>query len=376
VTTPSDASIPARLVALAAQVAGQINAEFAPLLTAKQALRSELSAAGEIQTFAQNPTDLPTSMCAVDGARIREQMYAVDMLYAVATAKDARFTTEHPPVTPQVWARPMRHMDGTEAVVQTAMGALEVSVAASVPHQVVALDGSLLTPLLALQSGLRAKSSKVKDAAAEILLDPAIAPLDALGALLDRPAGTLLALTKSDSATQFTAAYKTRFGINAQVADRILATQLLKPGEVLAPRVMTELAHHQTLGEMRGAAPVRAAAARLDELVTRIATMAAAGKVHTTYFKPYGAHTVVRFEFLTDTADPAEALAAAVRWAGILNADTNAPHLMEPFCQYAVDREVKTISSGAKALKNQMLSQLPPAQAAAYRTLLAEGYRT
>jgi hypothetical protein len=159
------------------------------------------------------------------------------------------------------------------------------------------------------------------------------------------------------------------------VSDRVMASQVLKPGELLAPRPLSELAG-QSLNEVKGSAKVRRAAEALGTLVDKIAGMAQSGRMHTTYFKPYGAHTVIRFEFISASSDRDVINADAARYAAILNADTIAPHMMEPFCQYAVDAEVKTISSGARALKDTMFHALPADKAASYRTLLAEGYRT
>lgn len=372
----TDSNIAAKMANLGRQLAGRVDQEFATLVNAKEHLREELVASGDILRYESTVPDLPKSMCAVDGARIREQVYAVDLLYACAAAADARFVTEKPKVEPLVWADAFRHMDGTEALVQTAMGALEVTVASRAPHEVVALDGSFVTPIIALQSALFAKQPEVRDAAADLLLDEDLSPLKAFRALLEKPAGALLALTKSDSARAYADKYAERFGIRLGVSDRVLAATVLQPGEMLAPRRMFELAG-QSLNEVKGSAKVRRAADELAALISLTASRATAGNARTTYFKPHGAHTVIRFEYFTpEGTDAQTGNETAMRFAAIINADTRAPHLLEPFCQYAVDAEVKTISTGARALKQSMMANLPADRAAAYRTLLAENYRT
>lgn len=370
----AESKIVSKLIALAPSMAQSVDEEFAPLLAARDRLREELTASGEIAAFEAKPATPVHSMCAIDGARIREQMYAVDLLYAVAAGKDARFTEVQLPVESLVWADIMRHMDGTELLVQTAMASLEVAVAASAPHQIVALDGSFLTPMIGLQSGLFAKQPAVRDAAADILLGEH-QPIAAVRKLLDKPASSLVALTKSDSSVKYTQILGERFGMRLNIADRVLATQMLRPGEMLAPRVLTELAS-QNVNEVKGSAKAKRAGFELAQASSMMSNIARDGRAVTTYFKPYGAHTVIRFEFFSDSADSSKIMEQAKVYASILNSDTKAPHMLEPFCQYAVDREVKTISAGARALKDRMLSQLPAERASAYKTLLAEGYRT
>lgn len=371
-----DNNIAAKMANLGRQLAGRVDREFSSLVDAKEQLREDLLASGDIISYASTVSDLPKSMCAVDGARIREQVYAVDLIYACAAAADARFVTEKPGVEPLVWADAFRHMDGTEALVQTAMGALEVVVASRAPHEVVALDGSFVTPIIALQSALFAKQPEIRDAAADLLLDPDLAPLAAFRRLLDKPAGSLLALTKSDSAHKYVDKFAERFDMRLSVSDRVLAAQILQPGEMLAPRRLLELAG-QSVNDVKGSAKVRRAGDQLAALVADVAARANAGNARTSYFKPHNAHTVIRFEYFTEEGtDVATGNATAARFAAILNADTRAPHLLEPFCQYAVDAEVKTISTGARALKQSMMANLPAERAAAYRTLLAENYRT
>lgn len=370
-----ETEIASKMVALADKLASQVDGEFAPLLSARSNLREDLLASGDILAIDQKPAVLPRSMCAVDGARIREQMYAVDLLYAVAAARDAHFTVDQIPVPSLVWADAVRHVEGTEALTQTAMGALEVVVAARATHELVAIDGSFLTPIILLKSALGARQPTIQAAAAEILLDPELEPIKAFQTLVNKAPGTVVALVKSDSSVKFAEQYSQRFDVALDVADRVLATQILRPGEVLAPRRFTELAG-MMVEEVHGSAKAQDAGRKLGAVVDSLRGLSQAGRVMVTYFKPFGAHTVIRFEFMVGAGSNVDPVAEARRLASIINADTRPPHLLEPFCQYVVDREVKKISTGARALKDRMLAHLPVERAATYRTLLAEGYRT
>lgn len=369
------------LAALGEHLARRVDAEFGPLVAARDTLRSQLLANGEIVPFPGTPAHMPESMCAIDGARIREQMYAADLLVAVATTADARSTSVRYPSDSSVWADVLRHQDGTDRLAETAMGAQEVLLAARAPHDVRILDGSFVTPLIALREGLFVKSANVRDAAASLLLTQWNAP-EALSNLIDGAAGHVLALAKSDSAVHFVQDYGTRFGFTFPVSDRFLATQILDPGEMLAPRPLKELVK-QEVGEPEGSQAVKRAASRLREQYNRIAAMATHGRMRTTYFKPImpgaganGPKTVLRFEYVVPNDVAVDDIAYAAELASIINTDVVPPFMLEPFCQYTVDRQAKQISSGTKALRERMLTSLPKERADAYRALLASGYRT
>jgi hypothetical protein len=308
-------------------------------------------------------------------------MYAADLLTAVATTADARTTTTRYAPDSSVWADIVRHTDGTDRLGQAAMGCQEVLLAARAPHALRIMDGSFVTPLIALREGLFLKNAGLRNAVADLLLGEWDAPGN-LGRLLDTAPGSLIAIAKSDSATKFVSEYGTRFGLNFPVSDRFLATQVLEPGEMLAPRALTEIAQ-QTVSEPEGSAKVKLAAASLREQYERFADLANAGRVRTTYFKPLmpgatGAtsKTVLRFEYILAASDQVDDHAIAAQYASIINTDVVPPFMLEPFCQYTVDRQAKLISKGTEALRERMLMALPEDRAGTYRTLLASNYRT
>lgn len=381
-TTP-ESMIAAKMTSLAGPLAGRIDEEFAPLVSIRETLRSQLLAAGEILPIPTAPASPPDSMCAIDGARIKDQMYAADLLMAVATAADARGTKTKIAVEPLVWADVVRHQDGTDRLAEAAMGSQEVALAASAPHQMRILDGSFATPVIALREGLFVRTPSIRDAVADLLLGD-LAPIDALRALIEDGGHGVLSLPKSDSAVKYTTEYAARFDANLPVSDRFLATQVLHPGEMLAPRALIEMSH-QKVDEPEGSAKVKRAATALRDTVARIAARAGSGQIQTTYFRPHAAGsgdsagfgTVLRFEYLVDAGlTPTERGQLAAQHAAVIASDVYAPHLMEPFCQWLVDRQAKAISAGATSLRERMLSNLPKDRADSYRRLLAIGYRT
>lgn len=381
-TTP-ESTIAAKMTSLAGSLAGRIDEEFAPLVSIRENLRSQLLQAGEILPIPTSPSSPPESMCAIDGARIKDQMYAADLLMAVATAADARATTTKLAVEPLVWADVLRHQDGTDRLAEAAMGSQEVALAAAAPHQIRILDGSFATPVIALREGLFVRTAEVRDKVADLLMGD-LAPVEALRALIEGGSNGVLALPKSDSAVKYSTDYAARFDASLPVADRFLATQVLRPGEMLAPRPLMEMSH-QKVDEPEGSAKVKRAAAALRDTVAGLAARAASGRIRTTYFRPHAAGagdsagfgTVFRFEYLSDTGlTPTEQGQLAAEHAAVIASDVYAPHLLEPFCQWMVDRQAKAISAGATSLRERMLASLPKDRADSYRRLLAIGYRT
>jgi hypothetical protein len=367
-------SIVPDLSALAGLLAERIDAEFAPLVDARENLREQLLKSGEIITVPLKPDHMPESMCAIDGARVTDKLYAADLLVAVASTANAHSTAVKHPNDSSVWADIQRHVDGTERLAQAAMGAQEVLLAARAPHALRIMDGSLVTPLIALSQGLFVKAPALRDAVADMLLNQWDIP-EALGSLIAGAPGTLIAIAKSDSSTQYATRFGNDYGVRFPVADRFLATQILQPGEMFKPRPLTELLG-QKIDEPEGSARVKSAAQKLRPHYEHLAALARGNRVQTTYFRPRGSHTVLRIEYILGEQDNPADTSIAAQYASIISTDMAPPHMLEPFCQHAVDKQAKQISSATEALKARMLKSLPADKADSYKALLAQSYRT
>jgi hypothetical protein len=351
-----------------------MDVSLSPLIHIRSALRERLLADGQILSFSDKafPVD---SMCAIDGARIRELMYVADLLVAVATTVDAK-SAKHPLGSiSSTWADIIRHVDGTDRLAEVAMGSQEILLAASAPHDIRIIDGSFQTPIIAMREGLFVKNTLVQDAVADILLGEWEGPAN-LSRVAFPERGITLAVPKSDSANKYAELYAKKYDLSLTVGDRFLASQVLLPGEMLAPRIISELAY-VTVNEVSGSVKAIEAAQALRKTVKRIAETARDGQAYTTYFKPYGPEksgAVIRFEYIADSAmyPMASDTAIAAKYASILSAECSPPFMLEPFMQWAVDRQAKNISAGTSALRATLIKSLPPEQA----MLFAQNYRT
>lgn len=363
------------LVSLAPDLIDRMDISFAPLIQVKEVLRARLLADGRILSLAEKPKNQVESMCAIDGARIREQMYVADLLVAVATTVDAKSAKTQLGSVSSTWADILRHVDGTDRLAEAAMGCQEILLASQVPHQIRILDGSFQTPIMAMREGLFVKNPTIRDRIADLLLGEWQAPLRLIQVVMPDN-GVTLAIPKSDSASKYAEAYASAYDLVLTVSDRFLASQVLVPGEMLAPRKISELIQ-ANVNEVDGSVKVTKAAEILRKSVDQIASAAKDGLAYTTYFKPYGpsrSGNVIRFEYMVNPElhkDPSD-VSIALEYASILNAECASPHLLEPFAQWAVDKKAKQISSGTKALRQTLIRSLPPEQAA----LLAQNYRT
>lgn len=375
-------SVVTSLAQEAGRLAARINENFGPSLAQRLPLRERLLASGHILRFATepDPSVIPDSMCAIDGARVREQLYAADLLVAVARTADARFTRVKHPQALSTWADIMPHMNGTERLAEVAMAAQELKLAAAAPHALRVIDGSFVTPLIGVREGLYAKEAGVRDGVAALHLEWGTAAH--LTQLLEGAPGRVVAIAKSDTSSYFAKNFADATGLNLGLPDRVLAAQLLQPGEVFAPRVAAEL-FSQEVRKSDGSLAVREAADLLREPIERLAERARDGRVHVSYFKPQipglpgvPVHTVLRIEYIqAEDADPSDG-SRAIDLASIVNLDMVPPHMLEPFCQAGVDSLAKEVSAGTRALRARMLQMLPEDTARAYRALLSTGYRT
>lgn len=363
------------LIALAPDLAVRAGRTFAPLANNREVLQVRLQEDGDLISFPPAPPEPVETMCAIDGARVREQMYAADLLVSVATTADARSAAFSLDPDASVWADVVPHIDNTERLGELAMHAQEMMLAARAPHAVRILDGSFMTPIIGMREPLYVNSPDLRDRVADIFLGE-WEPAQAFHDVVFPTRGEVIAVPKSDSATKYAKFYEKRYDLDLNVADRLLATQVLRPGELLRPRNVVEL-NRGDIREPEGSKKVHKAAELFRVPVDRLAQAARENKVHTTYLKPHGftgSGQVIRIEFVTlNGEDPVE---VAKRYASIINAETPAPHMLEPFCQWAVDKRAKQISAGTNALRASVIQGLSPEQAATYGALMAGNYRT
>ncbi|WP_432573325.1 hypothetical protein [Kineococcus sp. SYSU DK005] len=383
--TPATVELMSALLAEAGALAQEAHRLLSPVARSRSDLRERLLAEGQVLPFPHRAAALAPrhSVVAVDGASVREHLYAADLMVAAAVAAEGMTSVGGHALSQLHWAHLREHESENDRLLSAAMAGLELRLLADLSHDLRILDGSHGTPVIALSTALAARSETVAGAAADLVTDEVVAALASL-ADPDRRAhpGEVVALPKADSAHAFADLYRARYGLHLPGGDRFIAAQVLQPGEMLRPRPADEVAGTHFSVREEAPAKVRAAVERLNRAVAPLREAANEGLLLVTYVKPVTCDTVLKVELrvsepLADvpSSAPEVALEEAARLAGLLSAETPGPHLQEPFAQYAVDLAAKSVSVGAEALNQSMISMLPPGSDD-YLTLLARSYRT
>lgn len=359
------------LIAQADAIAGQARAALGPIASLRGDLRQYLLDQGDILPIPSAPA-APASMCAIDGGRVTDHLYAADLIAAVACTGDAHYA-QGPVEGPHAeWAGLYPHTSELDRVAGTAMAALELQVAASAPHEVRLLDGSFLSPVIEARKGLSAKNSLVRGEVIALMNEFGF--VDNLVSLLTPdPARPVYALPKSETATIWRDDVGKRLDRKFTVTDRILAAQVLEPGEMTAPRVLSEWDNsflNPPAGE-HSAAQAAGAALRAATEVAR--QRVSAGEFVTAYVRPPGGFGVIRVEFFRDGG---EDLRTPGRVAALVCAETKAPHMVEPFAQYMADRRAKDVSAGVRALRAAVQRRLSGDEQQGWGALFANEYRS
>lgn len=360
------------LVAHAPRVAQQAAQILAPLAQSRDELRDRLMGDGWIGVIPNEEVTPPRSMAAIDGARVVERMYGAVLVSAVAISAESMIAGESGGTQTATWAGVFPHAPEVDRIAGFAMAAAEMQVAARSQHQVRILDGSFVTPLMEVRKGLKSRNPAVREAIVEIAQE--LGFVDSFRVVTTPAAGRdVVAAPKSETSRAFGEMFARRYGVQVDANDRLLATQFLDGGEVLEPRGLTEFAHMRLSGVVGASEGEQALVDAVNAEVDRLAGLAQDGLLATTYVRPMGVDTVLRFEFFRESADDSRKMSQIAGW---LLAETPSPHSLEPYCQWSADRQAKDISSGARALRADLASHLSAEQRDSWGGLLAQNYRT
>jgi len=324
-------------------------------------LRTALVDTGHLREL---PTATPMTLAATDGARLVDQRYTYDLVAAKGCAANAKANPQHPLPEEILGAHILPHSASAGRTSGTMMAAMELNILRACTHDLRIMDGSLTVPLIGLREGVYAAETNARDAAEKYIEE-----LDALACLNDlyspnkqRP---VVAVAKSDSATTYAEAWLAGGHLQDMIRDRVLATLLLKPGEYLTPLPVMYRGIHV------GRASHSGTGTKIDEAAQRLMDLSRDNYVHALYLKPPKSLTVLRLEY----AHPdQEAIAGEL--AAVVASDTAAPHILEPYSQWQVDRFAKTLSAQPDIIIQRLAGMLKEDGRSEYTTLLKTRYRS
>lgn len=320
------------------------------------------------------PAPPPGSLCAVDGARVQEKMYAADLLIAVAVSANGKSGLRDLPTPSKAWGQILENDAGNSRVNAAAMASLEANLLADMPHQVRILDGSFITPLLGISEGVQSKNRRNRKVVYDLLSNPQTDPAEALAHIYshtaDRP---IIAIPKSDTSSHYVEHVNKTFHIHIKLRDRFFATQTLEAGEYLKPLPLFSYMNYTVPSHQDSLVKEKKILSTIQKSVDILAGRSSRNEMFFTYVKPTNSTTVIRFEFLCEKG---EEEATASRLAALIDGETHAPHMLEPYAQVVVDKQAKAISPATQTVKNMIVSNLTEDEKRQYGHLLLRDYRT
>lgn len=392
----------------------------APIEGKIKPLRDKLVNSGVITEFGSvDPAVLSSiSMATIDGANAMDQMANADLFFTVSTlgegfaTKSLHMENEDYPTFAK--GGMIQHHSDNTPIVAGVRAFLEIQTLGASKHDVRIIDGSYLGNTISVFLEMLTHRKAV-----EIFVDMLDNDLDGhflkgLDMIINPRAykGHTIALSKSDSSTKMKDKYFSKDD-NIQITDRLLATQLLKPGEILKPEVtergsyLLSLINPDQYGNIKtkwsqNANPLSdhqreqfhsilvdglygvTDNGEIDEdtlIASKTQYLTSNHWTYSTYFKPsiFPDHgSVLRCEFTynprSSTHDekfnsPEE----KARWlASVIDSDFVDVSILEPISQYRADLRAKEVSPGLIAIRNAVIATLPPEES----LFFANNYRT
>lgn len=235
------------------------------------------------------------------------------------------------------WSDFRGHSPDTETMAKAIMMAHEIELLAALPEDSVKIiDGSFLTHLTAIYTGLASSEESVREATMEAVSTPGFT--EGLREAVSNP--LVVACPKSDSSVTLWGEAAQALGLTPTgVPDKALATLLLQSGEVL--KAGPSAFSWERLYLTRAHVTDPRAKAVADNLTAITAPLVGKGTVNPLFVKPHGSNLCTRIEAkesLTsfDLDDVVVSIGETV----------TSPFMQEPIAQYVADIFAKQVSTG------------------------------
>ena len=333
----------AHLLADTPRVAQQVLDLMSPALEQRDQLRAAAEHLGLIE---QVTPGSPTTVCAVDGGFAVERTIAVDIVMAVAVGVEG--FADHG--TPPAWDdnqyasfhQVLLHNLHNERLARAATHAHEVAILADAPHDLRIYDGSHLTPVIQLNSGLSSEYDDVSGLAADVCAEVELE--DALQAFAENPA--IIAMPKYDSSGEICKQLEGEIGHRVPGDDKYVTSLILRGGEYIVPFQVSgpEWPQLHIAAKPHTRADVSGIPKALDDKLEPLRQR----ELQVTYWRPDDVSPAYRIEAKPALARHPRALSTAF---STLAAQITGPFVREPYPQYLADVMAKSVSLGLEALQ-------------------------
>jgi hypothetical protein len=342
------ADLPAALVAEMLDLAPAVGDELIEVLSTVKSSRVELRSTLMAEGLLLNenslpPCDIPTS-CAADGSYGIERLLTTDLGVAAAVVVEGLT----PPSETRFWEEPRHkvdifaetHDEDTSTVLRALMLGEELTLAASAPHELVMVDGTLTLPAIYFNQALSAAPRKDLECGRKFLKGVP----DYLSAFQ-----TILSSPRSDKNFVGCPKYSTlreignRMGWPESHDDRGLLSLVLEAGQMTEPLVLQtptspwHIALEGFTGELRD---------RLETIAANCVRLL--GDIHVFYYRPRDWLPAFRVEIGGAIASNRHRLASVVQG---IKAQTVTGSMLEPYPLYLADRIVKAAAKSLPAFR-------------------------
>ena len=351
----------------APEVAARVRALLEPALLQQGELRAAAHAADLIKTV--DPAT-PLSLCAVDGGFAVERTIAVDIVMAVAVGVEGYASPGITPSWPEnqydSFHQVMLHNMDNERLARASMIIQELGTLADAPHDIRIYDGSHLTPVIQMNSGLSSRSEPVNQATVRFGRRRGI--VESFEAFAANP--QIIAMPKYDSSNQIAQMLSSRLKNNIPGDDKYVTGLVLSGGEYTAPQ-RVESNPWSALHLTAAVGTYAEKSGLVGELNNAIRPLVERNLFYT-YWKPTDLSPSYRLEIKPDLADNHTALSAVFR---SVERQMALPFVREPYPQYLADLMAKSVGLGLNALQaaahlrlTRDIPELAPQLVHSYRT--------
>jgi len=321
-------------------------------------LRQRAKNAGIIERKADLDVPREPSVVGIDGSYQIHRLTALDLCAAAAvavegTVKEARRHWPEPHY--RLWVGGTPHQGQPANVLKGVMVSMEIELASESPHDLVLLDGSFASLIIAINQGV----SQLGQASAS-LAEPLRTRWHA-ERLFDRLL-SLLQDQRTVAVPKFTSRNELASCLTLPESwsfdGKTLATLILEPGEYTTPLPLSEPPSPYHLPEPA------------DNEKLNMAMQA----LRVVYFRPYGWAAAVRLEISNAIASSKTRLAIVLEG---IQRQLFSPAVREPYPLFLADQMVKSLGAGIKAAEQTIAQQIVGESVDVETTLLfLQNYRT
>lgn len=354
-------------------LAQRIRSMVAPVQREREAIRAYLlgSDDGDDVHIAPLPTDSAyTAVGACDGGFVLNSLALGDHVSTLAVAVRSCLSGVMQIAGHRAWSDFLtHHSDDAAVMTQAVMMAGELSLLSSLDdgRTVTMIDGSHVTPLIAVNVALASTEQRVRDEVYALADDGLV---DWVRYAAESP--TVVACPKFDSSTDLWTALRGRMPSLAEngLPDKVLASMVLEPGEMLVSRRDAGVASWRRLYDTVGRSSDDKARALAQDLVGAAEALRRTPHIRVYHLKPVGAAAAIRVEVKpVDDFETADVIAA-------IGNDCAPPFVQEPVAQYLADIMAKSVSAAANFQMESARLALADAGETSLLDFLLRRYRT